>query len=172
MSGDLSLEAFIEAILFTSEIPVTPAILAKATGEKPAKVKAAITELQTNLGNRGIRLTEHAGSYWLTTAQAAAPAVEAYLQTATRADLSPAALETLAIIAYRQPVTRSQVEAIRGVGSDQVIRNLTARGLVTEVGRAEQVGRPSLYGTIASFLEQFGLSHHSQLPKFEELTRD
>jgi segregation and condensation protein B len=104
----------------------------------------------------------------LTTAPEAAPSIERFLGLEARIHLSQAALEALAIIAYRQPATRPAIEAIRGVGSDSVLRTLLSAGLIERVGRADAVGRPFLYGTTAVFLQHFGLQSLDDLPELEE----
>ena len=102
----------------------------------------------------------------------AGPAIERFLGLEISGRLSTAALETLSIVAYRQPVTRAQVEAIRGVNSDSILRSLIRRGLLEEVGRAETVGRPILYGTTFEFLQQFGLGELRDLPNWEQLGQE
>jgi segregation and condensation protein B len=116
---------------------------------------------------------QRSGSYvQLITAPDAAPYVERFLGLEARKRLSKAALEALAIVAYRQPVTRPQVDAIRGVNSDSVLRTLLSVGLIEEVGRASTVGRPILYGTTFEFLQHFGLRSMEELPSLEELPVD
>jgi segregation and condensation protein B len=105
----------------------------------------------------------------MVTAPEATDFVRRFLGLELTSKLSPAALETLAIVAYRQPATRAQIEAVRGVNSDSVLRTLVNRGLVEEVGRLDQAGRPIIYGTTFEFLQQFGLSSVEQLPPLEEV---
>ncbi|MFC5448031.1 SMC-Scp complex subunit ScpB [Paenibacillus aestuarii] len=113
---------------------------------------------------RGIQIVEVAGSYQLTTLAEHAPYFERLAYTPSRSSLSQAALETLSIIAYKQPITRVEIEEIRGVKCDRALQTLTAKDLIEEVGRAEAVGRPILYGTSRAFLEYFGLDNISELP--------
>lgn len=116
---------------------------------------------------RGLRIQRRGESVQLVTAPEAGPYVERFLGLELSGSLSQAALEALAIVAYRQPVTRAQVEAIRGVNSDTVLRTLVGRGLIEEVDRLEQVGRPILYGTTFEFLQEFGLRSVDELPPLE-----
>lgn len=165
-----NLEASLEALLFVAAAPVTIAQLAEALDQKPADVEAGLRALeQVYAQNRGLSLQWHAGKVQLTTAPALAGLVEKFLGLEATARLSRAALETLAIIAYRQPITRPGVDSIRGVNSDGVMKSLLSKGLVQEVGRSEGPGRPILYGTTAEFLQHFGLSSLTELPPFEQV---
>ena len=164
----LSLEARIEALLFASPEPVSTRRLAQALGVSLKEAEEALQRLEANLQGRGIRLQHHRGRWQLTTAPELGALVQAFLGLETGGRLSRAALETLAIVAYRQPITRPQVDAIRGVSSDGVLRSLLHKGLVEEVGRSEGPGRPILYGTTALFLETFGLPSLQALPPLEE----
>ncbi|MCE7791076.1 SMC-Scp complex subunit ScpB [Salipaludibacillus sp. CUR1] len=122
---------------------------------------------------RGIQLVEIAGGYQLTTKQKHAPYFKRLVQSPSSATLSQAALETLAIIAYKQPISRVEMEDIRGVKSERPIRTLIGKGLIKEVGRAEGTGRAILYGTTKIFLEQFGLKSTEELPQLpEQMTED
>ncbi|HSH31654.1 MAG TPA: SMC-Scp complex subunit ScpB [Candidatus Saccharimonadales bacterium] len=161
------LELSLEAILFAAGEPVTLARLAAATTADQAAVVRALGSLKTQLQPRGIRLIASGRHYSLSTAPEAAAAVERYLGAAARAELSKPALETLAIIAYRQPVTKTDIEQVRGVSSDQTIKNLLLRGLISEAGRADSPGKPLLYATSLKFLEHFGLSGPDELPPLE-----
>lgn len=153
----------LEAVLFVAEKPVPRSELAKVIEATPRQVDAALTELGAAYEGSGLRL-QHDGDEWqIVTAPEMAPVVAAYLG-ADRLRLSPASLETLAVIAYRQPVTRAEVEAVRGVNCDQTIYTLMSRRLIEERGRKEAAGRPILYGTTWEFLECFGLSSLDQLP--------
>ncbi len=127
-------------------------------------VERALTELEGRLARRGIRLQRYGDRVQLVTAPEAATVIERFLGLEGRLRLSRAAMETLAIIAYAQPITRPRIEAIRGVNSDSPLRTLLAAGLIEEVGRADSVGRPILYGTTFVFLQQFGLSSLEALP--------
>ncbi|WP_166239265.1 SMC-Scp complex subunit ScpB [Paenibacillus turpanensis] len=125
-----------------------------------------VSELQDELKRqrRGIQIMEIAGAYQLTTLAEHAPFFNRLAQSPTRATLSQAALETLAIVAYKQPITRVEIEEIRGVKSDRALQTLVAKDLIREVGRAEAVGRPILYGTTKQFLDYFGLNHLEDMP--------
>lgn len=163
-----NLEACLEALLFVVASPVTVAQLSEALERKPAEVEEALHQLeQTYNQSRGLSLQWHGGRVQLTTAPGMAGLVEKFLGLEATARLSRAALETLAIIAYRQPVTRPGVDAIRGVNSDGVMKSLLNKGLVQEVGRSEGPGRPILYGITAEFLQHFGLSSLVDLPPYE-----
>jgi len=164
----LELTSLIESLLFVADAPVMPAQLAAALDVEPKAVEEALDQLAADYQQRGLRLQRKAGRVQLVTAPEAASAVERFLGLELSSKLSPAALETLAIVAYRQPVTRAQVEAIRGVNSDSVLRTLINKGLIEEVGRLEQVGRPILYGTTFEFLQYFGLQDLQDLPPLDE----
>lgn len=167
----LSLEAQLEALLFVSPGAVTPAQLAVALDLPLEAVEAGLQELEAQYvlqaGQRGLRLQRYRGRVQLTTAPGAAPAVERLLGLDLSSRLSRAALETLAIVLYRQPITRPQVDAIRGVNSDGVLKSLLLRGLVEEVGRAEAPGRPILYAATEECLQYFGLSSLADLPPLD-----
>ncbi|EKP93870.1 SMC-Scp complex subunit ScpB [Thermaerobacter subterraneus] len=155
----------VEALLFVAGEPLPASRMARILGVSEAVVREALEELAQacRAPGRGIELVEVAGGWQLVTRPEYSRAVEELLQPRRQA-LSRAALETLAIIAYRQPVTRAEIEAIRGVQSDAGLRALLERGLVREVGRKEAPGRPILYGTTPLFLQQFGLRDLSELP--------
>ncbi len=158
----------VEALLFVAPGPVAPAQLAQALEVPVEIVEAALHALQENYQNgRGLSLQWHLGKVQLTTAPQVAEVVERFLGLEATARLSRAALETLAIIAYRQPITRPAIDAIRGVNSDGVLKSLLNKGLVEEVGRAEAPGRPILYGTTSEFLQHFGLSSLQDLPPYD-----
>jgi segregation and condensation protein B len=162
-----SLETCLEALLFAAPEPVTPAQLAEALEQKTQDVEAALKNLAASYSaGRGLRLQWHAGRVELTTSPDLAPQIERFLGLEATARLSRAGLETLAIIAYRQPVTRPGIDSIRGVNSDGVLKSLLNKGLVQEIGRAEGPGRPILYATTSSFLQHFGLSSVDELPPF------
>jgi segregation and condensation protein B len=134
----------------------------------PANVVAAALEsLERQCAGRGVRVQRHGEQVQLVSAPESAHAVARFLGVQASARLSPAALEVLAIIAYRQPLTRAQVDAIRGVDSSGTLRALLARDLVAEAGRLETVGRPILYATTPLFLQQFGLTSLADLPPME-----
>jgi segregation and condensation protein B len=140
--------------------------LSQVIGVDEALIEDALADLAAACAgqNRGVRLLRKADRVHLTTAPDAAPYIEKFLGLDLSSKLSTAALETLAVIAYRQPLTRGDIEAIRGVNCDAVIRTLIARELVEAVGRLEQPGRPFLYGTTLQFLHYFGLESLDKLP--------
>jgi segregation and condensation protein B len=164
-----SLEARIEALLFVAASPVAVAQLAEALEQKPQEIEAGLRSLDEDYKQaRGLSLQWHAGRVQLTTAPQLSGEVEKFLGLEATARLSRAALEALAIIAYRQPVTRPSVDAIRGVNSDGVMKSLLNKGLVQEVGRSEGPGRPILYGTTVEFLQHFGLSSLAELTPYAQ----
>lgn len=161
---ELSLPALLEGLLFVAAEPVAPAQLSAALDLTVTVVEKGLEELEEQLRTRGLRLQRHAGRIQLTTAPELADSVERFLGLEATSRLSRAALETLAIIAYQQPVTRPSVDSVRGVNSDGVIKSLLSKGLLQEVGRSEGPGRPILYGTTPEFLQHFGLNALSELP--------
>ena len=165
-TAGLALPAVLESLLFVADGAVEPAQLARACGVALATVEQGLADLaeQQRTAGRGIRLQERAGRYQLVTAPETGVVVEAFLQVDVTARLSGPALETLAVIAYRQPVTRAQVEAVRGVDCSGVLRSLMQRGLIEETGRLEAPGRPVLYGITELFLNHFGLTTLRELP--------
>jgi segregation and condensation protein B len=162
VSGELS-EAALEALLFVAERPLARREIAALAGVDRATVDARLGDLEVTLAARGIRLVLSADRVELVTAPEAGALIARYVG-ADAVRLSPASLETLAIVAYRQPVTKSAVERIRGVDSDYTIRSLLHRRLVVELGRSEAPGRPYLYGTGFEFLERFGLTSLEEMP--------
>jgi len=163
----LSLEARIEALLFVAPGLVAPGQLAAALEVTPKQVEAALAAVEANLAERGIRLQRYRGELRLVSAPEAAPLVERFLHLEATTRLSAAALECLAIVAYQQPITRPQVDAVRGVNSDSSLRSLLTHGLVEEAGRADGPGRPILYATTSEFLQHFGLSKIEDLPALD-----
>jgi len=159
-----SLTAALEALLFVSAEPVLPSQLAEVLGISVSAVEQELATLGSELSTRGLRLQRHAGRVQLTTAPETAELIERFLGLEATSRLSRASLETLAIIAYQQPVTRPQVDAVRGVNSDGVLKSLLGKGLIQEVGRTEGPGRPILYGTTPDFLRHFGLNSLVELP--------
>jgi segregation and condensation protein B len=162
--SDLTLDALIEGLLFVADGPVSVARLAEALEVSARDVEASLAVLSGAYHRRGLSLQRFRDKVQLTTAPGAAGRVERFLGLAAATPLSRAALEALAIIAYQQPVTRPQIEAVRGVNSDSVIKNLLVKGLVEETGRAEGPGRPVLYITTTEFMQHFGLSSLADLP--------
>jgi len=167
----LELKALIESLLFVADRPVTAEHLATALDVPVEEVEAALQALREEYQERGIRIQQKGERLQLVSAPEAGPHIERFLGLEISGRLSTAALEALSIVAYRQPVTRAQVEAIRGVHSDSVLRSLVRRGLIEEIARAESVGRPILYGTTFEFLQQFGLQSMQDLPDWQELER-
>lgn len=166
----LPLPALVESLLFVATGPVALDQLAQSAEATTDAIAAALDELGVALAGRGLRLQRLGGRVRLTTAPEAAAAVQRFLGLGQDPPLSPAVLETMAIVAYRQPITKPEIEAVRGVSADHAVRTLLARGLIEEVGRAESVGRPFLYAPTARFLEHFGLPDLDSLPPLEETT--
>jgi segregation and condensation protein B len=164
-AGELS-EAQLEALLFVAERPLTRREIAVAAGVDRMTVDARLGDLEVALTSRGVRLVLSGDRVELVTAPEAGALIARYVG-ADAVRLSPASLETLAIVAYRQPVTKAAIERIRGVDSDYTIRTLLHRRLVVELGRSEAPGRPFLYGTGFEFLERFGLTSLDELPPLD-----
>ena len=159
-------ETALEALLFVAERPLSRREIATVAGVDRATVDARLGDLEVSLAGRGIRLVASGDRVELVTSPEAGQLVARYIGAdATR--LSPASLETLAIVAYRQPLTKSVIERIRGVDSDYSLRTLLHRRLVVELGRADAPGRPFLYGTGFDFLERFGLTSLDELPPLD-----
>jgi segregation and condensation protein B len=159
-------------VLFASEAPLAPAEIARASGDlTPADVEAAIAELnrEYEAAERAFQIYPLGDGYQILTRPEYAAYLERFDSVARSARLSRAALETLAIIAYRQPVGRIEIEELRGVNAAGVLRSLQERGLIDVVGRAEGLGRPLLYGTTQRFLDHFGLRSLDDLPRPEQL---
>lgn len=169
-----SLKGAIEAMLLVSSDPVSASSLAQVLEVAPGEVASLLAELQVEYQekNRGIQLREVAGGWRLFTHPAYHDQVEALVLSWDTQRLSQAALETLAVIAYHQPVTRETVKGIRGVNSDGVISSLVDKGLVRELGRDPQRGQAIIYGTTAAFLEKFGLRSTKDLPDLEQFAPD
>lgn len=166
-----NLQAALEALLFSSDQPLPLTLLAESLDAPPDRVAEALGDLEAACAARGagVELREIAGGHLLVTAPEHAEWVGRLLRGRKKMRLSRAALESMAIIAYKQPVTKSEVEAIRGVDSSAVLATLLERNLVTIRGRSKVVGRPLLYGTTQEFLDYFGLRDLSELPRPEEL---
>jgi segregation and condensation protein B len=166
-SVDLSLEARIEALLFVSSGLVSISQLSDALQVPSRNIKKAIDVLKNSLATRGIRLQEFGSQYQLTTGPEFSSDVERFLILEDTSTLSRAALEVLAIVAYQQPVTRPQIDSIRGVNSDSVLRTLLRHGLIEEAGRSMTPGRPILYTITSEFLQYFGLNALEELPPLD-----
>lgn len=164
----------LEALLLVSSDPVSASALAQALGITPGEAASLLAELKVEYeeANRGFQLREVAGGWRLFTHPAYHDQVEAFVLSWDTQKLSQAALETLAVVAYHQPVTRETVKGIRGVNSDGVISSLVDKGLVREMGRDPQRGQAILYGTTNAFLEKFGLRSTKDLPDLEQFAPD
>ncbi|MFW6153924.1 MAG: SMC-Scp complex subunit ScpB [Planctomycetota bacterium] len=166
--------ATVEAILFTTDAALSPAKIAEVAdlpgGRKAART--AVERLNERYAEMGcsFRIESQAGGYRMLTLPEFNDVLSKLLKARSANKLSQAALETLAIVAYKQPILRADVEAIRGVASGEMLRSLMEKGLVKIVARAEEIGRPMLYGTTKRFLEAFGLGSLKDLPKADELT--
>ena len=159
--------ARIEALLFISAGPVSNQQLASTLDISVREVEQAFQLLEEQYQGRGLRLQQSSAGYQLVSAPQAAGDIERFLGLEEIARLSRAALEVLAIIAYQQPITRPQIDSIRGVNSDSVLRTLLRHGLIEEVGRSEGPGRPFLYRTTTDFLGYFGLGSLQDLPPLQ-----
>ena len=164
-------KALIEAILFVAKEPLSLKVLKEVTGIDQADIKEVLQELMVQYysKNGGFSLIEIAEGYQFTTKSEYAPYIERLYRPNVSAGLSKAALETLAIIAYKQPVTRGEIEIIRGVKIDSALSTLVEKKIIQEVGRKEGIGRPILFGTSPEFLKYFGLKSLEELPNPEEL---
>jgi segregation and condensation protein B len=170
--AEVSSERVVEAILFAVDSPIPPAKIVSVLGtgsvREVRKIVQSLNDTYTQ-GSHAFRIAEIAGGYQMLTLPEYNSWLRRLKQTRQESKLSPAALETLAIIAYKQPVVRADIEAIRGVSVGEVLNRLRELALVKVVGRADDVGRPMLYGTTRHFLETFGLSSLDDLPAVEEL---
>jgi len=161
---DLPLSMKLEALLFVAGEPVSTAQLATALDVAPSVIERGLNELGASLSAGGLRLQRHLGRVQLTTAPQLAELIERFLGLEATTHLTRAALETLAIIVYQQPVTRPQIDSIRGVNSDSMMKSLLHKGLILESGRADGPGRPILYSTTPEFLQHFGLNTILDMP--------
>ena len=167
-----SLAKLLEAALFASPRPIPTDELATLDAESsPAALQAALDELREHydVDGHAVELVDAGGGWQILTRPEYTEAIERAQMAVRPRRLSPAALETLAIVAYRQPIGRAEVEEIRGVDVGSVLKSLHERGLIDVVGRSEALGRPLMYGTTDAFLEQFALRHLEELPRTEEL---
>lgn len=171
--NELTVESVVEAVLFASDEPLPGSRLANIVETSSKQVRQHISHLNEKYeaNNNAFRIEQIAGGYQMLTLSPYNHWLKKLLRVRSDNKLSPAALETLAIIAYKQPIIRADIEAIRGVSVGEVIRSLCYKGLVKIVGRAEVLGRPMLYGTTKKFLEVFGLNTLKDLPKIEELKK-
>ncbi len=169
---DSELRQFIEALLFTVHDPISIDRIREVIEEvEPKRIREAIVSLQGEYGGdkRGICITEIAGGFLMRTAPEVSPWLKKFHQIETREKLSKPALETLAIIAYKQPIIRCEIEAIRGVGVGHVLRTLLEKKLIKTMGRKKAVGAPIIYGTGEEFLRHFGLASLAGLPEVGNL---
>jgi segregation and condensation protein B len=157
-------ESLLESLLFVADEPVAVSQLAKVLEVEVKSIEEALERLRAEYSPRGLRIQRRGERVQMVTAPEAAPHIKRFLGLRLSGKLSTAALETLAIIAYQQPITRARIEAVRGVNCDGVLRTLTSKGLIEEIGRLEQAGRPILYGTTFEFLQYFGLQDLAELP--------
>ncbi len=161
------LPVMVESLLFVAGEPVPVLQIAEALGVKSDDVEQALADLNTASTARGIRVQRKGDKVQLTTQPECAPYIERFLGLDLTTRLSKPALETLAIVAYQQPVTRAQIEHVRGVNCDAVLSTLLNRGLIEEVGRLETAGRPIQYGTTFAFLQHFGLRSLEDMPSLQ-----
>ena len=168
-NDELTVTACVESLLFVADAPVTVARLAEALEVGQEDLEQALAELEQSYIGRGLCLQRGGNRVQLTTVSQSARHVERFLGLESHIRFSRAALETLAIVSYRQPITRPEIESIRGVNSDSVIRTLVSGGLIEELGRSLTVGRPILYGTTFEFLQQFGLRCLEELPPLDQI---
>jgi segregation and condensation protein B len=164
----------LEAVLFVADEPVSSTVLAQLLEMDRGSVEASLARLaeEYERTGSGLVLRNVAGGWRLSSHPSASPVVEKFILSSRHTRLTKAALETMAIVAYKQPVTRHQVAAIRGVNSDGVLAALVDRGLLEEVGRDEGPGRPLLYGTTPEFLERLGLASIGDLPSLAPLLEE
>jgi segregation and condensation protein B len=162
------LPSALESLLFVATEPAEISVLARALGVRVPAAERAARELSGQLQGRGLRLQRDGTRLQLATAADWSGHVRRFLGLAAEQPLSRAALETLAIVAYRQPVTRATIEGLRGVTADRALATLRSRDLVDEIGRAEAIGRPILYGTTMRFLEYLGIENLGELPALPE----
>lgn len=177
-AADHTLEEAAEAIIFAADEPVEPDRIAEIVGEVTGRTELPVEEIESAIerlneayraADRALEIKEWGGGYRMVTRSALSPFVKTLFIGEQETSLSRSLMETLAVIAYRQPVTRPEVDFIRGVNSDYAIRKLLEMGLADVEGRADSLGRPLLYGTTSLFLEQFGLSSVEDLPTLREV---
>ena len=171
--AETDLPPLLEAYLFVATEPVTPAEIARILKMEPAAIEESLEDITNAYARRinsGLHIVRIAGGYQLATRPALAPDIARLLAVpGQKSRLSRPALETLAVIAYQQPVTQAEIEAVRGVNADAVLKTLSDRHLIEETGRKEVAGRPILYGTTSDFLHYFGLHTLDDLPPLEDI---
>ena len=168
----VELRRVVEALLLMADGPLTPEQVREAAEASPAEIRLAFDEIAADCSarERGFRLKELAGGFQLVTDPSLAEVVRRFVQAREKKKLSQASLETLSIVAYKQPITRAEIEFIRGVNVDGALKTLLEKGLIRITGRKEMPGRPILYGTTKNFLDHFGLASLKELPKLAEFT--
>lgn len=154
----------LEAILFVADEPQSLAALARAAGVGEGTARKALQQLAADYEARGLRLMEDSNRYQLVTAPAYARYIDAFIGAGPAQRLTRAALETLTVIAYRQPCSRGEIEAVRGVNSDRLVASLEQRGLIDAAGFGDTPGKPKLYRTTMKFFEHFGIQNATELP--------
>jgi segregation and condensation protein B len=171
---DLDKKSLIEALLFISGAPLDPKDIRKITDFSDEEISMSLNELidEYRSRNGGFLITEIAEGYQIVTNPEFAPWIRKLKSTTTTAKLSIAALETLSMVAYKQPITKVEIEQLRGVNSDGVVKSLLEKRLIKILGKKEVPGKPMLYGTTKEFLQYFGLKDLSELPTLKELQRD
>jgi segregation and condensation protein B len=170
--AEIALHVSLLAILFVASEPLSTEQLSRVTDAPEGEVEKTLTSLKSSMGDTGICLSVLDGKYRLVSSPRASNVVKTFLQAETSNELSRAALETLAIVAYRGPITKSRVDAIRGVSSDTMLRNLQARGLILVAGKSEEPGRPETYAVSHTFLQHFGLTSTQDLPPLPEVAEN
>ncbi|MDO8507784.1 MAG: SMC-Scp complex subunit ScpB [bacterium] len=165
-----NIKSQIESLLLVAGKPISLKEIANSIGRNVGEIQSEINALTEEYKNRGFRIIKKGEKYLLASAQENAELVAKFLNEELRYDLSPAALETLAIIVYKQPITRAEIESIRGTDCSRILRVLMIRGLIEEVGRKESPGRPILYGTTVKMLTYLGVEKEEDLPKMEEVS--
>jgi len=161
-------KSILESLLFVSKKPLVPEELSQVIGVPAEAISRAFEDLMVEYENKGLQVAKLAGGWQMVTRVENAEYIDRLLNSPIVTTLSPAALETLAIIAYKQPVTKLEVEGIRGVASDGVVKTLLDKRMIREAGRSDGVGRPILYATTDEFLRHFGLKDLGDLPKLPE----
>jgi segregation and condensation protein B len=157
----------LEVLLFMARNPLTIDELAQYISATPAEIETSIQELQSQYqaSSYGIQIIHVSNGFQFATKPEYTQTLELYINAPQEISLSPAAMETLAIIAYRQPISRGEVEAIRGVNSDSIVHSLLEKALIEEKGKSEAIGKPTLYGTTDAFLKHFGLNSLEDMPQ-------
>ena len=165
----VNIKSQIESLLLASGKPISLKEMARIIGQNMVDIQKEINSLTQEYRERGLRIIKQGESYFMVTAGENAETVAKFLNEELRYELSPAALEVLAIVVYKQPITRAEIEDIRGADSSKSLRTLMMRGLICETGRKEAPGRPILYGTTVKMMAYLGIEDEKQLPRLEEL---